>query len=318
MITRMADPVVGAEPCTALGAATSTIESYPGRDVALEGLRVTRVMPIRDRRMVGPWCFLDRFGPLSFGPGKPMDVAPHPHVGLQTVTWLLSGEVLHDDSLGYAATARPGGVNVMTAGSGIAHAEQTPESNSGSLDGVQLWVALPDASRAVAPSFTAIAEVPPAEQRGGVIRVFSGGLDGVASPAPHYSCLVGAEVQVLPNASVEHALDPSFEHAMLTLDGDAAFEGTRLEPRRLYYLGTRRTSATLSSRSGARVLLLGGPPFAERILMWWNFVARTPEEIASARADWIARRRFGEVAGYRGPRLDAPELARLARANPMS
>src|SRR5262245_14835613 len=145
--------------------------------------------------MIGPWCLLDRFGPVTFGGDKPMDVAPHPHTGMQTVTWLLDGEVLHDDSLGCEAVARPGGVNVMTAGRGIAHAEQTPIRNSGRLNGVQLWVALPDAHRNADPSFTAIERVPIAERRGGLVQVFAGSLGEVTSPGPHFSEMLGADVQ---------------------------------------------------------------------------------------------------------------------------
>jgi quercetin 2,3-dioxygenase len=132
---------------------SGTFEPLPSRDLSLGDLHVSRALPARSRRTVGPWCFLDRFGPLTFAEGKPMDVAPHPHIGMQTVTWLLEGDVLHQDSLGCEAVVRPGGVNVMTAGRGIAHAEQTPARNADRLNGVQLWVALPDAHRDVEPSF---------------------------------------------------------------------------------------------------------------------------------------------------------------------
>ena len=135
---------VAAETCTALGADDARIESYPNRELSLGSLAISRALPVKQKRLVGPWCFLDRFGPLTFSEGKPMDVAPHPHIGLQTVTWLLQGEVVHDDSLGYESILRPGGVNVMTSGDSIAHAEQTPPDNTGQLNGVQLWVALPD------------------------------------------------------------------------------------------------------------------------------------------------------------------------------
>ena len=138
---------VAAEECAALGAPQPQLESYRNRELNLGSLAVTRALPIRERRLVGPWCFLDRFGPLSFSAGTPMDVAPHPHIGLQTVTWLLDGEVIHADDLGSESLLRPGAVNVMTSGGGIAHAEQTPRDNSGRLDGVQLWVALPDTQR---------------------------------------------------------------------------------------------------------------------------------------------------------------------------
>ena len=309
---------VAAEECVALGGTQLTLEAYPNRDVSIGNLTVTRVLPIRDRRMIGPWCFLDRFGPLSFSDDKPMDVAPHPHTGLQTVTWLLEGEVLHDDSLGSEATGRPGGVNVMTSGRGIAHAEQTPRHNSGRLNGAQLWVALPDAYRHVEPSFDGIERVPLIESPGGVTQVFAGSLGGSASPGRHFSELVGADVQVHPGATVSTDLSPHFEHAVLVLDGDCSIDGEPLQPRMLYYLGTSRTEVAFSSRTGGRALLIGGPPFTERILMWWNFVARTSEEIAQFREDWELRRRFGEVSTYQGDRLAAPELARIARPNALS
>ena len=314
----MADETIGAEPCVSLGADHRTLESYPGREVHLGPLTVTRALPIRDRRLVGPWCFLDRFGPLTFQAERPMDVAPHPHIGLQTVTWLLGGEVLHDDSLGSEAVVRPGGVNVMTAGGGIAHAERTPERNSGHLDGVQLWVALPAADRAVAAGFEALEQVPRLEQPGGLIQVFAGSLAGGRAPTRHYSDLGGAELSIHPGSELWLELRPEWEHALLVLTGDVAIEGRLLEARRLHYLGTRRRELAVTSRSGGRVLLIGGPPFPETILMWWNFVARTPAEIGAARADWEAGRRFGPVAAYRGPRLEAPALARFAPPNPVS
>ena len=142
-----------AEAVAAIGASSPRLESYPNRETTLGSLTIARALPVRDRRLVGPWCFLDRFGPLSFTEGKPMDVAPHPHMGLQTVTWLLDGEVRHDDSLGTESILRPRGVNVMTSGDAIAHAEQTPRGHTGRLNGVQLWVALPDAERKSAAGF---------------------------------------------------------------------------------------------------------------------------------------------------------------------
>src|SRR5688500_647820 len=123
--------IVSAEACVALGTSQRRLESYPNREVTLGALTISRALPLKDRRLVGPWCFLARFGPLTFTEGKPMDVAPHPHIGLQTVTWLHDGEVAHDDSLGSAAILRPGGVNVMTSGDGISHAEQTDRKSVG-------------------------------------------------------------------------------------------------------------------------------------------------------------------------------------------
>lgn len=309
---------VAAEPCVALNGAGGTVEAYPGREVKLGPLSIARVLPVRDRRLVGPWCFLDRFGPLSFAGSKPVDVAPHPHIGLQTVTWLLDGEVTHDDSLGFEAIARPGGVNVMTAGRGIAHAEQTPVANSGHLNGVQLWVALPDASRNGTAAFQHVAEVPSAELRGGVAQVFAGSLAGVVSPAQHHSPIVGADLRVHRRERMAFDVDPAFEHAALLLDGDAAADGTIFVPHVLYYFPSGRSEIHVESERGGRVLWIGGPPFSETILMWWNFVARTPDEIAQARTDWEAGERFGQVRGYDGAPLQAPPLARFARPNPVS
>lgn len=311
------EPVAGQE-CSAIGAKDLTFEAYPNRETHLGKLPIARAMPIRDRRMVGPWCFLDRFGPLSFTDGRAMDVPPHPHIGIQTVSWLLEGEVLHTDSLGSEAIVCRGGVNVMTAGRGIAHAEETPDQNSGRLNGVQLWVALLDAQREREPSFTSVERVPVVKEKGGILQVFAGEVAGVRSPAPYFSEILGLDAQIHPGESLEIGLDPTFEHALLLLDGDCVFGDQSLEARMLYYLGTRRLGLSLSSRTGGRVLLIGGPPFPETILMWWNFVARTPQEIAAARADWEAHRRFPEVPGEHGPRLAAPELVRFARPNPAS
>lgn len=311
-------PFVSAEALTALGAGQRQLESYSNRALKLGSLEIARALPLRDRRMVGPWCFLDRFGPLTFDAGKPMDVAPHPHIGLQTVTWLHAGEVMHDDSLGFESVLRPGGVNVMTSGSGIAHAEQTPPDNSRMLDGVQLWTALPDEHRHVAASFAHVAQVPVVEWSSGVAQVFAGTLDAATPPLPYFSDLLGADLRVHPHSDLTVPLRSEFEHAILVMNGDCMLDGQPLHPGLLYYLGTTRTEASFASREGGRVLLIGGPPFPETILMWWNFVARAPEEIVQAREDWEERRRFGEVRAYNGPRLDAPALSRLARPNPAS
>jgi hypothetical protein len=273
--------------------------------------------------MVGPWCFLDRFGPVAFDRGQAMDVPAHPHIGLQTVSWLLEGEVLHRDSLGYQAIVRPGGVNVMTAGRGIAHAESTPAANSARLSGVQLWVALPEAQRWMAPAFAHVEAVPIEEEPGGLVRVFAGSYAGAAVPASYYSKILGIDAQVWSGAALELALDPAFEHAALLLDGDCQLQDggpapTALADGVLYYLGARRTSLALRSQTGGRLLVIGGRPFGEKILMWWNFVARDSDEIAAARADWEAGLRFGAVAGERDRRLSAPELVRFARPNVMS
>ena len=314
----MTDSKVAAEACVAAGAAQAEFEAHPAREVTLGSLVIQRALPVRGRRLIGPWCFLDRFGPLTFAEGLAMDVAPHPHMGLQTVTWLNEGEIVHDDSLQNESVLRPGGLNVMTSGRAIAHAERTPTNNSGRLSGVQLWTALLDRDRDRAPSFQHVTEVPLGEHRGGLAYVFSGRCGDVVSPAQHFSDLIGADVRVHTGSELTLPLEREYEHGALLLEGDATLHGQPLAPGVLYYLGTQRTDMTLRSAQGGRILLIGGPPFAEEILMWWNFVARTPDEIRQARDDWEAHRRFGEVDAYNGPRLRAPELTKLAPPNPVS
>ena len=309
---------VEAQPCESSDVRGSVFERFPARETSLGTLKILRALPIRQKRLVGAWCFLDRFGPLSFSDAKPMDVAAHPHIGLQTVSWLLQGEIVHKDSLGNEALLGPGGVNVMTSGDGIAHSEETPAKNSGLLNGVQLWVALPNTDRHGPASFQHINEVPIVEQAQSTISIFAGSLPRGASPAKHFSPLLGVDIAMHATARLELPLDPSFEHAALLLTGDAEIDRQEIDSTSLWYLGTNRYSVEFKSRNGGQVLLIGGLPFPEKILMWWNFVARTAEEIAQARSDWQHHQRFGEVSAYNGPRLDAPPLQHFAQPNPAS
>jgi quercetin 2,3-dioxygenase len=285
-----------------------------------ENLTVRRLLPRSARRMVGAWCFLDLFGPLRFESGKPMDVAPHPHIGIQTVTWLLEGEVLHKDSLDSEALGAVGGLNLMTTGRGIAHSEETPEKSSGRLHGAQLWVALPDAHRDVEPSFEHHPERPVLDLDGGRATVILGELAGARADGRTFSPIVGADLAPHEAASIVVPLDPAFEHALVPMVGAAELDGRALLVDALYYLGSGRTDLRLKATgAGSRVLLLGGAPFGKPVLMWWNFVARTTQEIVAARDDWEAGRRFGEVRRYQGERLPAPKfVARPVPANPAS
>lgn len=297
------------------------MQSLDPRETDLGGLVVRRLLPQRPRRMVGAWCFVDLFGPLSFAEGKPMDVAPHPHIGLQTVTWLLEGEAVHKDSLDSEAVARPGTLNLMTSGRGIAHSEETPRGNSGRLRGVQLWVALPDAHRDDAPAFDHHAERPQAELGECRATVLLGELGGVTAEARTFSPLLGAELLLPAGARAVIPLRGDFEHALVPLTAPCEGDGERLEVDHLYYMEPGRGEIALrAGTEDARVMLLGGAPFPEPILMWWNFVARTTGEIVAAREDWQAGRRFGEVRRYEGERLDAPAFlgARPVPANPLS
>jgi redox-sensitive bicupin YhaK (pirin superfamily) len=300
-------PTAAAEPCVSEPAGTPILEELPGRLTDLAGLPIRRLLPRARRRLVGPWCFLDSYGPLSFGPGKPMDVAPHPHVGLQTVSWLLEGELVHNDSLGLAGAAAPGVLNLMTAGRGIAHAEETPPSNSGRLRGIQAWVALPEAHRETAPGFEQHRALPSVALEGGRATLFMGELAGARSPARAFSEVVGSEIVGDAAGRVAVPLQVGFEHALIPLSGSCRLDGQPLAVDALYYVGSRRRELVVEvDQEPARILLLGGAPFGETILMWWNFVARTTEEIVAARDDWQAGRRFGHVAAYDGARLEAP------------
>jgi redox-sensitive bicupin YhaK (pirin superfamily) len=306
-----------AEACVGDPSRSPTLEELPGRLSDLGGLPIRRLLPRSRRRLVGPWCFLDSYGPLTFASGKPMDVAPHPHIGLQTVSWLLDGEIVHHDSLGLEGKAEPGVLNLMTAGKGIAHAEETPTANTGSLRGVQLWVALPDAARETAPSFEQHRLLPVVQLEGGSVRVVMGEVGAARSPARALSPLVAAELSVRPGGTLDVPLEPGFEHAVVPLSGDASLEDRPLAVDALYYLGCGRRSLALAGGAhAARAFLVGGAPFGESVLMWWNFVARTTDEIAAAREDWEAGRRFGDVAAYRGARLAAPPF--VARPVPRS
>jgi len=252
---------------------------------------------------------------------KPMDVPPHPHIGLQTVTWLFAGDALHRDSLGSEARAVPGSLNLMTAGRGIAHSEETPSDATGAVHGVQLWIALPGAHRDTAPAFHHYADRPHVDVPGGRVTVILGRMWEVSPPGRTFSPLIGAEISADRAPRVVLPLDPSFEHAVVPIDSGLALDGRALAADTLYYLGTGRDEICLAVEPGRRprALLLGGAPLGESVLMLWNFVARTAEEIVSAREDWQAGRRFGEVRGYPGARLDAPAyVARPVPANPMS
>jgi redox-sensitive bicupin YhaK (pirin superfamily) len=290
------------------------IQSLRARETELGSLRILRALPRSQRRTVGAWCFLDRFGPHHFADGIPMDVAPHPHIGLQTVSWLLQGEIVHNDSLGCEALMRAGQLNLMTAGVGIAHSEETPTQNSGGVDGVQLWVALPTATRTMAPAFHHHATLPVLDVPAGTVTIIAGTLMGQTSPARMFSPIVGAEVGFRTNESLVLPVRRDFEHAVFVLQGDVLLDKRPLEGATLHYLGTNRDELHLTGSIGSRVLLIGGEPFTDPVIMWWNFVGSSHEEIAKAREDWIEHRRFGDVKAYRGPRLPAPDLAKRITA----
>lgn len=281
----------------------------PGHDVPLgRYTTVRRLLPQRSLRMVGAWCFVDHFGPDDVAGRPGMSIGPHPHTGLQTVTWLVDGTVLHRDSLGSLAHIRPGEMNLMSAGRGIAHSEESPADHPPVIHGLQLWVALPEPARHGEPRFDHHDDLPVLAADGVRTTVVAGELGGHRSPALVHTPLVGAEIVLDAGAATRVVLERDFEYAVLAMNGTARVAGGDLSPGVLLYLGRGRTHLDLDGRDGARVFLLGGEPFEEPLVMWWNFVGRSHEEIVQAREDWQARRRFGEVRGFAGERLLAPEM----------
>lgn len=270
------------------GATAPVLELLEPRSVLLGPRQeVRRVLPHKLRRMIGAWCFLDHYGPAMIGGQPGMRVAPHPHTGLQTVSWLLEGEVHHRDSLGSDARVLPGELNLMTAGPGIAHSEDSPPDHSATLHGLQLWVALPESARHSAPpAFTQHRDLPTIQRSGLRATVLLGEFEGATSAATAYTPIVGAELAV--EGDVVLTLRPEFEHGVLLIDGSASVEGHTLATSEIAYVGSDRDRLHLSTQAPARLLLLGGEPFDEQIVMWWNFIGRTHEEIVEYREQWNA------------------------------
>jgi redox-sensitive bicupin YhaK (pirin superfamily) len=287
--------------------------SSRNRERALgQGITVRRALPNRIRRMVGPWCFLDHFGTIDVAAGHPLQVGPHPHIGVQTVTWLFEGEVLHRDSLGVEQMISPGELNLMTAGRGIAHSERSPERSRLPLRGVQLWLALPETARHGDPDFTHQAALPVFDTDGLTVTVLVGELGGVVSEAAVHSPAVGLQVVVPAMTRGDLPLESSFAYGILCDRGGSSYDnGPDILPNRFYYLPPGHDRMTFECQEPSRFIVIGGPPWEKEIVMWWNFVARRWDEIHQARDDWISGKRFGEIPGEApGDRMDAPVLKR--------
>ena len=313
------------------GDAPAGVELLTPREVPLGGPRamhVRRTLPQRHRSLIGAWCFLDHYGPDAVPETGGMSVAPHPHTGLQTVSWLFTGEIEHRDSAGNHALVRPGEVNLMTAGRGISHSEvSTPGTEV--LHGAQLWVALPAATRDAEPGFEHYVPTP-RRGPGWEARVFLGSLLDETSPVRTHTPLLGAEIMLAPGATLGLDVDPGFEHGVLVDTGvvgvgsPPGVEATEAKPGDLAYLAPGHARLELTAYDEARVLLLGGAPLGESIVMWWNFVGRSHEEVVAYREAWqaqitrdgavvgdgqdVAEGRFGVVAGEHLPPIPAPAL----------
>ncbi|WOQ69810.1 pirin family protein [Microbacterium limosum] len=293
------------------------------RDVPLGGVRgmeVHRALPQRDLPMIGAWCFLDRFGPQV----ARMRVEPHPHIGLQTVTWPFVGEVRHRDTVGSDVLVARGALNLMTSGAGIAHSEYSTGEDAVALDALQLWITLPDARRHGPQAFERHENLPevtissPNGEDAGEATVVMGPFGGAESPATVHTPLAGVEVRIAAGASARLPLEPAWEYGLLGVFGDvrvhahrdAAASALDLAPHDLLYLGIHRSHIdVVAGPEGATVFLLGGEPFADEIVMWWNFVGRSHDEIVAARDEWEADSpRFGHVVGHGSERIPAPPL----------
>lgn len=273
-----------------------------------EGMEIARALPTRGRRMIGAWCFLDHLGPIAFDAGQGMHVGAHPHTGLQTFTWMIEGEIMHRDSLGSEQVVRPGQVNLMTAGYGISHTEDsvTPGAR---LHAAQLWIALPDAVADQSPAFAHYAQVPQWEERGCQWSLMAGSYGAHTAPTALHSPMLGLEVLSEKDANFTLQMRPDFEYGLFALTGGFTAEGASFAADELAYLAPGRTSLDVQVPAGTRLLVIGGAPFAEPITMWWNFVGADMASIRSYRAAWEAEdARFGTVPEGEGRRLPAPAL----------
>ena len=282
------------------------IESRPVKLTTRTGIEVRRTIPHAKLKMIGPWCFADHFGPTPQTDG--MVVAAHPHTGLQTVTWLIEGAIEHRDSIGSIQRIEPGQLNLMTAGHGISHSELSltgPEN----LHAVQLWVALPEEARHMLPQFEHQSELPQAQNGPAKLTILAGELENLNAPTKIYSPMIGAEIFFEESANLLLNLNANFEYGVLLVEGEAKIQNSEIPLSGLHYQPVGSSSLEISATSGARMMLLGGKPFEENILMWWNFIGRNHDEIASAREQWNGREeRFGSFEDRIGGWIPAPEM----------
>lgn len=271
-------------------------------------ITVNRLMPSSQRRMIGAWCFLDHAGPAVFKSGAGLRVGPHPHIGLQTFTWMIEGEVLHRDSLGSVQEVRPGQVNIMTAGRGITHTEESLPGED-KLHAAQLWIALPSEYSACAPAFDHHPELPQWNEGGCSFTLLAGTYGTHTAPAKVYSPLVGIDLFSAQETEVELSLSTEFEYGILIVQGETQINAEQFLVNELAYVRRGLSHITLRLSAGSRVIVLGGQPFSEEVLLWWNFVGHSKDDIAKAHHDWKNKApRFGTVEGYDGARLVAPDL----------
>jgi len=265
----------------------------------LGAFKVNRSLPARERTMVGPFIFVDEFGPARLPAGQGMDVRPHPHINLATVTYLFDGAIEHRDSIGSHQVIEPGAINLMTAGSGIVHSERSPQElrpDGPSLYGMQTWLALPDGAEEIAPAFDHVAAdgLPLVEDGGASARVLMGSLWGAQAATPQHSPTIYADIQLSPGGSLPIDAEAD-ERAVMLVGGEADLDGQALELYALYVLRPGHR-ARLSSGAGGRLMLMGGAAFTTRRYVFWNFVSSSRDRINQAKEDWKAQR-FPTIPG---------------------
>ena len=273
----------------------------------LGGFQVRRAVPSAECRMVGPFVFVDQFGPARLEPGQGMDVRPHPHINLATVTWLFEGAIDHRDSLGTFSTIHPGTVNLMTAGTGIVHSERSPQTerkDGPALYGMQTWLALPDGREELDPAFEAVSDLPMVEDTCVSARVIMGSLWGKRAPTTCYADTIYAEINLGPAGSIPIEADAD-ERAVMLVGGDASIDGHPLE---LYALVLLKPGVpmVLSSERGGKIMLMGGEAFTSHRYVYWNFVSSSRDRIEQAKEDWKAGR-FAKVPGDEEEFIPLPE-----------
>ncbi|MGX9606760.1 pirin family protein [Acinetobacter sp. T63] len=285
------------------------IQEVPLRRAEIgQGTVIKRALPSRHKRMIGAWCFLDHAGPVSFPQGDGLDVGPHPHIGLQTFTWMIEGTLMHTDSIGSKQLIRPKQVNLMTAGQGISHTEVAPEQET-HMHAAQLWIALPDAKRNMPSRFDHYPELPVVSRDGVEFTVLVGEFLETRSPVEVHSPLLALDLTAAETVRTRLQLNPAFEYGFMALEGTAHINQHELNEDNMVVLEPGLQDIEIELHQGARVLLLGGEPFESAILLWWNFVGRTQDELSEARDQWVNQDpRFGSIPDYNGPRLEAPAL----------
>ncbi len=296
-----------------------SIEVREGRSTNIGRLNVVRVLPTKRRRTIGPWCFVDLMSPGDFDDPPALEIGPHPHIGLSTVTWLLAGSALHGDSLGTQQLIRPGQLNLMTAGGGIAHAEEGVASDvdvsEHGVMGVQMWLAQTETTRHGDSGFQHLADVPEVEFQGAHGKLLIGATADAASDAEVDHPAIGMDLTISPGAVLP--IDPGFEHGVVPIDRPVKVESDVVEPGSLAIVPFGRSELALDTQGlPGRVMVLGGKPLGARVMMWWNFVARTKDEITEAWRDWDEgnEERFGPVPSDLA-RIEAPRPPWLAQSD---